>query len=159
MSVLEGLLDAFSGLPDPHCSGRTHRRLIDIVIIAVCAVISGAETWVDIALYGYSKEKWLRTFLALDSGIPSHDTFRRVFSIIDPLLFERHFYQWVRELMKPVEREVVVIDGKSTRRSFNRANGQNPLHLVSAFATEQGLSLGQLAVRVNPMKLLLFLPY
>lgn len=144
--MLKGLLDSFNKLPDPRCEGRTRHRLIDIVVIAVCAVIAGAETWVDMALYGHSKKEWLQTFLPLPGGVPSHDTFRRVFSIIDPSLFEQQFNQWVGELLKPMDREVVAIDGKSIRRSFNRATGQSPLHIVSAFATEQGISLGQLAV-------------
>lgn len=144
--MLEGLLNSFSDLPDPRCKARTDHCLIDVLVIAVCAVIAGAETWVDIALYGRSKEGWLRTFLELESGIPSHDTFRRVFTLIDPKLFEHHFYQWVSLLLEPLDREVIAIDGKSVRGSANRAVKQSPLHLVSAFATEQGISLGQLAV-------------
>lgn len=144
--MLQGLLNSFSDLPDPRCKPRTDHCLIDVLVIAVCAVIAGAETWVDIALYGRSKESWLRTFLELRSGIPSHDTFRRVFTIIDPKLFEQHFYQWVSLLLQPIDREVIAIDGKSVRGSANRAVKQSPLHLVSAFATEQGISLGQLAV-------------
>jgi|GWRWMinimDraft_5_1066013.scaffolds.fasta_scaffold15376_1 predicted transposase YbfD/YdcC len=144
--MLNGLLDSFSNFPDPRCVGRTRHSFVDTLVIAVCAVIAGAESWVDIADYGHAKEDWLRSFLSLPGGIPSHDTFRRVFSILDPVTFESHFYQWVAGCHAPLDREVIAIDGKTVRGSFDRAAQRGPLHLVSAFATEQGLSLGQLAV-------------
>ena len=144
---IQGLLEQFSALEDPRVIGRVDHRLIDILVIAVCAVIACAESWDDIALYGRSKEKWLRTFLALPNGIPSHDTFRRVFMLIDPDAFERCFIAWTRTLSdQAVEREVVAIDGKTVRRSFDRSRDLAPLHLVSAWASERGLSLGQRAV-------------
>jgi predicted transposase YbfD/YdcC len=117
-----------------------------MLVIAVCAVVAGAETWVDIAHYGQSKQAWLATFLDLPSGVPSHDTFRRVFSLLDPQLLEQCFRQWMASTAPPLPREVVAIDGKTVRRSFDRGRAQGPLHVVSAFATQQGLSLGQVAV-------------
>lgn len=144
--MLNGLLDAFTEFPDPRCIGRTRHRFIDTLVIAVCAVIAGAESWVDIADYGRAKVEWLGQFLKLPDGIPSHDTFRRIFSILDADAFERQFSQWVEGYYTPLDREVVAIDGKTIRRSFNRGTEQGPLHIVSAFATERGLSLGQLAV-------------
>jgi predicted transposase YbfD/YdcC len=144
---IKGLVEQFSALEDPRIIGRVDHRLIDILVIAVCAVIACAESWDDIALYGRSKEKWLRTFLDLPNGIPSHDTFRRVFMLIDPDAFERCFIAWTRTLSdQAVEREVVAIDGKTVRRSFDRSRDLAPLHLVSAWASERGLSLGQRAV-------------
>ena len=106
--------------------------MIDILVIAVCAVIACAESWDDIALYGRNKLGWLRSFLTLANGIPSHDTFRRVFMLIDPNAFEPCFCAWAPSFAETFDREVVAIDGK--RRSFGRAQG--PLHLVSA--SEQG---------------------
>jgi predicted transposase YbfD/YdcC len=137
------LIDHFSGIKDPRSEGRTAHQLIDILVVAVCAVIAGAESWVDMELYGRSKADWLSGFLPLPGGIPSHDTFRRVFMLIDPKAFERAFTTWVQSFAASFEREVVAIDGKTVQRSFDRGRDQGPLHIVSAWACEQGLSLGQ----------------
>ena len=142
MSV-EKLVEHFSGLEDPRCTGKVDHRLIDILVIAVCAVIACAESWDDIALYGRNKVGWLRSFLTLANGIPSHDTFRRVFMLIDPDAFEACFTAWAQSFAEAFDREVVAIDGKTLRRSFDRGRAQGPLHLVSAWAGERGLSLGQ----------------
>ena len=140
---LESLVRHLGVVEDPRCQGKIEHRLIDILVIAVCAVIACAESWDDIALYGRSKLGWLRTFLDLPNGIPSHDTFRRVFMLIDPDAFERGFAAWVGSLVDGFEREVIAIDGKTLRRSFDRRRERSPLHLVSAWASEQGLVLGQ----------------
>ena len=140
---IDSLVQHFSVVEDPRCQGKIDHRLIDILVIAVCAVIACAESWDDIALYGRSKLAWLRTFLDLPNGIPSHDTFRRVFMLIDPDAFERGFAAWVGSLVDSFEREVIAIDGKTLRRSFDRSRERSPLHLVSAWASEQGLVLGQ----------------
>src|SRR3954449_7119163 len=140
MSV-EKLVEHFSALEDPRCSGKVDHRLIGILVIAVCAVIACAESWDDIALYGRNKLSWLRSFLSLANGIPSHDTFRRVFMLIDPDAFEACFSAWAQSFAEAFDREVVAIDGKTLRCSFDRGRAQGPLHLVSA--SEQGLSLGQ----------------
>jgi DDE_Tnp_1-associated/Transposase DDE domain len=142
MSV-ENLAQYFGAIEDPRCGGKVEHRLLDILVIAVCAVIACAESWDDIALYGRSKLAWLRTFLELPNGVPSHDTFRRVFMLIDPDAFEAGFATWVGALTAGFEREVVAIDGKTIRRSFDRGRDQSPLHVVSAWASEQGLVLGQ----------------
>lgn len=144
--MLSHLLASFVTLPDPRCAGRTRHRLLNLLVIAVCAVVAGAETWVDIADYGRMKHAWLATFLDLPHGIPSHDTFRRVFSLIDPNSLEQCFRHWMATAAPPLPREVVAIDGKTVRRSFDRGRAQGPLHVVSAFATQQGLSLGQVGV-------------
>ena len=143
---IESLVRHFSVVEDPRCQGKIEHRLIDILVIAVCAVIACAESWDDIALYGRSKLAWLRTFLDLPNGIPSHDTFRRVFMLIDPDAFERGFAAWVGSLVDGFEREVIAIDGKTLRRSFDRRRERSPLHLVSAWASAQGLVLGQRCV-------------
>ncbi len=140
MSV-EKLVEHFSALEDPRCAGKVDHRLIDILVIAVCAVIACAESWDDIALYGRNKLSGLQSFLSLANGVPSHDTFRRVFMLIDPDAFEACFSAWAQSFAEAFDREVVAIDGKTVRRSFDRGRTQGPLHLVSA--SEQGLVLGQ----------------
>src|SRR6187549_1926905 len=145
MSV-EKLVEHFSALEDPRCAGKVDHRLIDILVIAVCAVIACAESWDDIALYGRNKLGWLQSFLTLANGIPSHDTFRRVFMLIDPDAFEACFTRWAQSLADGIEREVVAVDGKTVRRSGSRRHERGPLHLVSAWASGRGLALGQRAV-------------
>src|SRR4051795_3139232 len=141
--MIEGLAACFAGLADPRETRRCDHRLIDILVIAVCAVIACAESWEDIELYGRSKLAWLKTFLALPNGIPSHDTFRRVFMLLNADAFEACFARWAQSLMGEVEREVVAIDGKTVRRSGSRRHDHGPLHLVSAWVSDQGLVLGQ----------------
>ncbi len=143
---IESLGRYFVAVEDPRCSGKIEHRLIEVLVIAVCAVIACAESWDDIALYGRSKLAWLRTFLELANGVPSHDTFRRVFMLIDPDAFEAGFAAWVGSLTADFEREVVAIDGKTVRRSFDHGRDQSALHVVSAWASEQGLVLGQRCV-------------
>src|ERR671932_2733221 len=143
---IENLVQYFGAIEDPRCSGTVGHRLLDIVVIAVCAVVACAESWCDIALYGRSKLAWFRTFLELPNGIPSPDTFRRVFMLIDPDAFEVGFTAWVGSLVAGFEREVVAIDGKTRRRSSDHGRALSPLHLVSARASEQGLVLGQRCV-------------
>jgi predicted transposase YbfD/YdcC len=144
--TIKSLVQHFGTVEDPRCRGKILHRLEEILVIAVCAVIACAESWDDIALYGRSKLAWLKTFLELPNGIPSHDTFRRVFMLIDPDAFEAGFTAWTGSLAAGFEREVVAIDGKTLRRSFDHGREQAPLHLVSAWACEQGLVLGQRCV-------------
>ena len=141
--MIEGLAACFAGLADPRETRRCDHRLIDILAIAVCAVIACAESWEDIALYGRSRRAWLETFLALPNGIPSHDTFRRVFMLLDPDAFEACFATWAQSLAVGVEREAIAVDGKAVRRSGSRRHEHGPLHLVSAWASGRGLALGQ----------------
>jgi predicted transposase YbfD/YdcC len=141
--MIEDLTACFDGLADPRVTHQCDHRLIDILVIAVSAVIACAESWEDIELYGRSKQAWLKSFLALPNGIPSHDTFRRVFMLIDPDAFEGCFARWAQSLTSKIEREVVAIDGKTVRRSGSRRHNHGPLHLVSAWASDQGLVLGQ----------------
>src|SRR5918999_724780 len=131
--MIEDLTACFDGLVDPRVTRRCVHRLIDILVIAVSAVIACAESWEDIELYGRSKLAWLRTFLDLPNGIPSHDTFRRVFMLIDPDAFERGFAAWVGSLVDGFAREVIAIDGKTLRRSFDRRRERS---MSEAFLTD-----------------------
>ena len=137
------LADRFSALDDPRESGKVIYPLTDIVVIAVCAAIAGAESYEDIVLYGKSKTSWLSEFLDLDKGIPSHDTFRRVFGLIDAEAFEACFTSWAKSQAEDPDGEVVAIDGKTIRRTFDHGREQSPLHVVSAWASEQSLVLTQ----------------
>jgi predicted transposase YbfD/YdcC len=136
----------FADLTDPRIDRTRRHNLMDIMVIALCAVICGAEGWVDIANYGAAKHDWLKTFLELPNGIPSHDTFRRVFCLLDPHTFLSCFQRWIDALSEGLGLKRIAIDGKTLRRSFDRATGKAALHLVSAWATEQHLVLGQVAV-------------
>ncbi len=147
--MIDTLLEHFAALEDPRCDGKVQHRLLDIVVIAVCAVLACAESFEDMALYGRSKLCWLQQFLPLPHGIPSHDTFRRVFMLLEPQAFETCFQAWTQSLTQPLPREVIAIDGKTVRGSFDRREQQGPLHLVSAWATEQGLALGQQSVEAK----------
>ena len=149
------ILDHFADLADPRREqGRIH-RLDEIVFIATCAVLCGADNWVQIADYAHSKLDWLKTVLALPGGVPSHDTFRRVFCLLDPLAFQKCFYAWMASLMArkgltplvtdPPELRPIAIDGKAQRGSARRTVGQSALHVVSAWAVENRLTLGQVA--------------
>jgi hypothetical protein len=136
----------FAGLTDPRVDRTRLHDLLDIVTIAICAVVAGAESWDDIEDFGHAKHGWLRAFLDLPNGIPSHDTFRRVFERLDPDEFQRGFLGWIEALHEATERQVIAIDGKTLRRSFDRAKGRSALHLVHARATANHLLLGQVAV-------------
>ena len=136
----------FATLRDPRINRRKLHRLLDIIVIAICAVISGADDWQQIATFAQRRHDWLKTFLALPNGVPSHDTFERVFDRLDPQAFLACFQRWVEALTKGLGFKHVAIDGKTMRHSGNTVKGLGPLHLVSAWSTEYHLSLGQVAV-------------
>jgi predicted transposase YbfD/YdcC len=140
-----GISEHFATLTDPRVERSKAHLLGDILTIALCGVICGADDWVAIELFGRTKEEWLRTFLALPGGIPSHDTFGRVFRRLDPEEFRRCFLSWVQAVVGEVGGQVVAIDGKTLRRSHDRRTGKEALHLVSAWATASGLVVGQVA--------------
>ena len=149
--MVRELIAQFEALDDPRCERKVEHKLVDVLVIAVCAVLAEAGSFEDIALYGRCKRLWLDQFLALPNGIPSHDTFRRVLLLIDPDAFERCFLGWVRAVFRPdagAPRQVAV-DGQVVRRSFDRRRGRSPLHLVSAYATEHGLVLAQRATEAK----------
>jgi predicted transposase YbfD/YdcC len=132
----------FSDLEDPREDNRRH-LLMDILVIAICAAICGADSWTEVELFGEAKYQWLKGFLKLPHGIPSHDTFGRVFALLDPEQFQRCFREWIAAVEEKTEGEVVALDGKQLRRSHDRAKGKKAIYMVSAWATENGLVLGQ----------------
>jgi predicted transposase YbfD/YdcC len=140
------LLRHFQTLADPRLERSRLHDLLDIVAITLCAVICGADSWVDVHKYGQAKQDWLKGFLRLPNGIPSHDTFGRFFAALDPDQFQACFASWVAEVAEVLGLKHIAIDGKTLRRSHNRKKGQSALHLVSAWAVQSNLSLGQEAV-------------
>ncbi len=139
------LATSFATLHDPRVDRTKEHLLLDIVLIAICAVVCGAEGWVEVAEFGKAKVDWFSRFLKLPSGIPSHDTFGRVFAALDPAEFERCFLEWVQAVHVLTAGQVIAIDGKTLRRSHDRRHGKAALHLVSAWASANGLVLGQVA--------------
>jgi predicted transposase YbfD/YdcC len=133
----------FARLTDPRVERTRVHHLGELVTIALCAVLCGADDWVAVETFGRAKEAWLRTFLTLPGGIPSHDTFGRVFARLNPTEFQQCFIAWVQAVLGATPDQVVAVDGKTLRRSADRARGRDPLHLVSAWATASGLVLGQ----------------
>ncbi len=136
----------FGKLKDPRIRRRLRHELLDIIVIAICAVIADCDTWEDIGVFARMRLAWFRRFLALPNGAPSADTFARVFSRLAPEAFGACFQSWVRAVSAAVGLPHIAIDGKTLRRSFKRTAGLGPLHLVSAWATDQHLTLGQVAV-------------
>ena len=132
----------FESLPDPRINGKTEHKLLDIIVIAICGVICHADSWVSMAEFGRAKESWFREFLELPNGIPSHDTFNRVFSRLSPKGFQACFASWVRSL-RGAYAGLIAVDGKCLRRSHDRATGKSAIHLVSAWSTDNALVLGQ----------------
>jgi len=136
----------FGKLRDPRIGNAKRHKLIDIIIIAICAVISGADSWSDVELYGRTKRSWLKKVLELPKGIPSHDTFGRVFARLDPQEFGRTFMEWVQAINELTQGQVIAIDGKQLRGSASPVRGKNALNIVSAWATANQLVLGQVKV-------------
>ncbi len=140
------LQEYFEGLKDPRQTAKVRHPLLEIIIVVICGVIAGCEGWDDIADFARAKEEWYREALGLrlESGIPSHDTLRRVFTLLDPNELEKGFRKWVSSIKKPTkEQEIISIDGKTTRGS--KSEDKSPLHMVSAWANEAQLVLGQIA--------------
>jgi len=132
------IIDYFSVLPDPRRDKYKKHLLLDIITIAILAVIDGADNFVEIEEFGEAKEGWLKTFLRLDNGIPSHDTFRRVFGLIDPIEFRECVLGWIGVIKTATKQEVVAMDGKTLRGSIDRAAGKSALQMVSAWACQSG---------------------
>lgn len=136
----------FAALEDPRIDRTKKHHLRDILVIAICAVICGADGWVAVEAFGYAKFDWLATFLELPNGIPSHDTFGRLFGALNPEPFERCFFNWIAAVSQRTKGQVIPIDGKQLRRSHDRKNGKAAIHLVSAWSSANGLALGQVEV-------------
>ena len=132
-----------SKVEDPRIDRTKRHNLIDILSIAVCASIAGADSWLDIEEFGESYCNWFKSFLQLPNGIPSHDTFARVFSKIDPKQLNQCLIDWVQNIHTITKGQIVAIDGKTIRGSFDAATGKNSLHLISAWARDGNVALGQ----------------
>ena len=130
------LLEHFQSLEDPRAEHLLEHKLLDIIGLTICAVICGADTWVDIENYGKAKAEWLKGFLELASGIPSHDTIARLFAALDPEALQGCFLSWVRAVAQLCEGEVVAIDGKTLRHSYDKGGSKGAIHMVSAWASD-----------------------
>lgn len=140
------LVHYFTNLTDPRLRRRRRHKFLDIIVIAICGTICGCKSWNEIAIYGRKKQDWLQTFLELPNGIPGPDTFRRLFARIKPAAFQACFRSWMDALAATLGVKQIAIDGKTVRRSHDRSLGKAPLHVVSAWATANHLTLGQVAV-------------
>ena len=148
MRVPSSFHDYFATLTDPRCPDAPNRQhlLMDILVIAVCAVIGGAEGWEDIEEYGKAQAVWFADLLDLPHGIPGHDTFRRVLSRLDPEELTQCFIAWTQALSEALGGDIIAIDGKTLRHSFDQATATAAIHMVSAWASANRLVLGQLKV-------------
>jgi len=140
------LANHFASLDDPRIERTKLHPLLSIVVMATCAVIGGAESWDDIELFGESKAEWFASFLDLPHGIPSHDTFNRVFAALDPVQFRTCFQHWMQAVAGVLPAEVIALDGKTVRGSQDRVNGRQAIHMVSAWASANRLVLAQVKV-------------
>ncbi|MHB8644350.1 MAG: ISAs1 family transposase [Thermomicrobiales bacterium] len=136
----------FATLTDPRIDHTKRHHLLDLLTIALCAILCGADEWVAMEQFGNAKREWFATSLTLPNGIPSHDTFGRVFAALDPDQFQHCFLTWVQQSVTQTDGAVIACDGKTVRRSHDRGEGKAAVHMVSAWASAQQLVLGQVAV-------------
>lgn len=137
------IADYFVDLEDPRIERTKRHQLIDIITIAICAVICGADSWVAIETYGQAKKEWLKRFLELPNGIPSHDTFARIFASINPQKFQECFLSWIKSIAVLTDGEVIAIDGKNLKHSYDKKAGNRAISMVSAWAGTNKLVLAQ----------------
>ena len=140
----EFLVDFLQGVKDPRINRTKKHELIDILVIAICAVVCGAKSWVEIEDFGEAKQEWFSMYLHLENGIPSHDTFRRLFMILDPEKFLEIFIKWVAAVTKNTDLKQICVDGKTLRRSFDKGKKSSAIHMVNAWSTGASLSLGSM---------------
>jgi len=140
----KSLIDHFNSITDPRIERTKLHLLIDIIVITICAVICGAKTWESIELVGKEKYEWFSKFLKLPNGIPSSDTFRRVFILLNPLQFKNCFLDWIKAIRNTIKGEIIPIDGKTLRRSFDKSSNKACIHMVSAWAGKNQMVLGQI---------------
>ena len=141
-SASVSIIDHFAGVDDPRMERTRKHKIGDIIAVAIRAVIAGADNWGDIESFGSAKLDWFETFLELPNGIPSHDTFGRVFSLIDARNFQDLFIEWTKQVWEAARGQVAAIDGKTVRRSADKAKGKSPIHMAGAWATANGAALG-----------------
>ncbi len=144
--VIASIQQNFEKVADPRVDRGRNHNLLEMIFITICAVLCGADGWADVERFGKAKRMWLEQFLQLPHGIPSHDTFGRVFARLDTNEFYTCMHNWLVRFRKSLKGQGVAIDGKTLRGSFDTAAGQSPLHLISAWACDLRVSLGQLAV-------------
>ena len=133
----------FKEVKDPRREHKKLHKLTDVLFISICAVIANADSFVDIERFGKAKETWFKKYLELPNGIPSHDTFGRLFALLQPEILKECFVSWIKTIVKSINGEIIAIDGKTVRRSFDRVKGNNAIHIVSAWACENKMVLGQ----------------
>ena len=144
-TVNASIVEHFRTLADPRVERTKRHRLLDILVIALCTLLTGGEGFQDMELLGKSKHTWLRTFRALPHGIPSHDTFGRVFARLNPQRFQECFVAWTRAVAQLTQGTLVSLDGKTVRASLDRATAASPLHMLSAWCSAHGgLVIGQI---------------
>ena len=143
LKLKKTIADYFVDVEDPRIERTKRHQLIDVITIAICAVICGADSWVAIETYGKAKQKWLDHFLELPNGIPSHDTFARIFALMNPEQFQECFASWIKSVALLTDGEVIAIDGKSLKNSYDKKFGNRAINMVSAWATSNKLVLGQ----------------
>ena len=141
--VAKSLRNEFASLKDPRVQRTRLHSLNDILVITICGFVCGVDNWVDLELFGKAKLAWFKTFLQLPSGIPSHDTFGRLYAALDPVEFSRCFARWMRGISKVTDGQLVALDGKTLRRSFDTAAEKSAIHMVSAWAARNHVVLGQ----------------
>ena len=142
--ALPAVFEHFANLTDPRIDRTKRHKLIDIVVLTICAVAGGADSWTAVEEWGKSKESWLRRMLELPNGIPSHDTIGRLFRRINTAELERCFINWMKAAGEVVKGDVVAMDGKTVRGSYDRYTGKDAIHMISAWACQSKLVLGQL---------------
>ena len=146
METKKSIVEHFERIKDPRIERSKEHGLIDILVMSLCAIIGGADSWVEVERFGKAKKGWFESFLELKNGIPSHDTFGRVFSLINPEEFKRSFVSWIEGIRKRTKGEVVSIDGKTLKGSQDNKNGRSAIHMVSAWANKNRVVLGQTKV-------------
>ena len=141
--VTATLIEKFATLSDPRIERTKKHSMTGILVISICGFICGVDNWVDLEEFAQIRQEWFKTFLELPNGIPSHDTFGRFYAALDPVAFSRCFTSWIQSVAEVTEGEVIAVDGKTLRRSFDKASSKAAIHMVSAWASKAGFVLGQ----------------
>ncbi len=155
----KGLLEIFQSVKDPRSPKNRLYALDEVLFLCICAVVSGAEGWRAIAQFGHAKLDWLRHYLPYENGIPNEDSLAWIIGRLNVKAFEACFIEWVNGVAKQPDGEIIAVDGKTARRSPHRQSGKSPLHVVSAWACRQRLSLGQVATDEKSNEIQRYLPY